>query len=53
MMEKVKNAIYDVFVQYDLSEQEVIKIIQEAAAEYILSLKKRLKGVEQKTTDNK
>jgi len=50
---EINNAICGIFLQYDLSEQEVIEIIQDAAIEYILSLKKRLKLVEPKSEENK
>jgi len=52
-IDEIYNAICDVFLQYNVTEHEVNKIINEAGKEYILSLKKRFKGLETNSDDKK
>jgi len=44
-IEEIHNAIFDVFRQYNVTEQELTKLNKEVAIQYILSLKKRSKIV--------
>lgn len=41
-IDEIYNAIYDVFRQYNVTEQELKKLNKEVAIQYVLSLKKRM-----------